>query len=56
MHLFTALVFAVALYITDANVSNTVATIAGRKIRGWSPNLLAFLCAGAWALFYYLTH
>lgn len=57
MHLIlTALIFAAALWATDANIANTAAAIAGRKMGGWSPGSLGFLMAGLWGFFYYLTH
>ena len=57
MHsIITAIVFAIAIWLTDANIANTVAMIAGRKLgNGASPVTLGAVMALAWGLFYYLT-
>ncbi len=57
MHsILTALVFAVALWLTDANLANTAAAIAKRDLGGASPANLGAAMALAWGLFYYLCH
>ncbi len=52
-----SLVFAIALWLTDANIANTAAGIAGRSLRGaMSPARTGLLMAAAWGVFYYLVH
>ncbi len=57
MHLLTALVFAVALWFTDANLSRTILFIrTSRREDGQAAMTLSWVTALAWGLFYYLTH
>ncbi len=52
-----SLVFAIALWLTDANIANTAAGIAGRSLRGaMSPVRTGLLMAATWGVFYYLVH
>ncbi len=54
MNLFIALVFAAALWVTDANIANTAATIAGRRFSGGDPRHTGIAMALLWGLFFYL--
>lgn len=58
MHLFTALVFTLALWLTDINLGNTAAAVAGRTVSRdtMSPGCAGLLMALAWGLFFYLVH
>lgn len=56
MSILIAIVFAAALWVTDTNIANTAATIAGRNLGGSNPAVTGLLMAALWGLFYYLTH
>jgi hypothetical protein len=54
MNLFIALVFAAALWMTDINLANTAAAVAGRHVNGANPRHTGIAMALLWGLFFYL--